>query len=106
MSYGAVARIKVELVEANHSTKFSKTRNLNFPEKGFSARGIVVTRLLDWLLNSKICAPGKLIAHGFNFDLKKYNTEQEVEVVELQNGVYLRRKDFVASEKKQEVKSK
>ena len=104
MSYGAVARIKVELVEASHSSKFSKTRNLTFPETGFAARGIVVTRLLDWLLNCKICAPGKLMAHGFNFDLKKYNTEQEIEAVELPKGFYLRRKDFVAGENKKEVK--
>lgn len=100
---GRMAKLVIELTEKSPSDTIAyPAKKFVFPKEGFAGRGIIVTKLLDWLLNHNITNPGKLIAHGFTYDIKRNGAEQKIEVVGLESGVFLRRKDYVSN--KTEVK--
>lgn len=95
---GRMAKLTVELVQQSHSDTISyPAKKFVFPKQGFAARGIIVTKLLDWLLNHNMTTPGKLMVHGFIYDIKKNGAENKIEVVSLHDGVFLRKKDYVAN---------
>ncbi len=97
---GRMAKLTLELSEQSRSDTINyPPKKFVFPREGFAARGIVVTKLLDWLLNHNMTNPGKLIVHGFTYDIKKNGAENKIEVVSLDNGVFLRKKDYVANSK-------
>jgi len=95
-----MAKLTVELVEQSRSDTINyPAKKFVFPSEGFAARGIIVSKLLDWLLNHNITNPGKLIVHGFSYDIKRNGGEKRIEVVSLDNGVFLRKKDYIAKNK-------
>lgn len=97
---GRMAKLTVELIQQSRSDTINyPAKKFVFPKQGFAARGIIVTKLLDWLLNHNLTNPGKLIVHGFTYDIKKNGAEKRIEVVSLHNGVFLRKKDYVSTKK-------
>ncbi len=95
-----MAKLTIELSEQSRSDSINyPPKKFVFPENGFAARGIIVTKLLDWLLNHNITNPGKLIVHGFTHDIKKNGAEKRIEVIGLDNGVFLRKKDYISAKK-------
>ncbi len=94
MSSGRMAKIHLEIYEASPSDKLSPKKSIHFPKKGFAGRGIVVTQLLNWLLNNNFTFPGKLIVHGLSYDVKRFGRGKGIEVINLGNNVYVNRKDY------------
>ncbi len=97
---GRMAKLTIELSEQSKSdTVVFPAKRFVFPETGFAARGIIVTKLLDWLLNHNMTTPGKLLVHGFTYDIKRNGGEKRIEVVGLEEGVFLRKKDYISTKK-------
>ncbi len=102
MSSGRQAKLKLELVETSNSSKMTTKKTFSFPKEGFAGRGVVVSRLLDWLLNHNLTYPGKMIVHGFTYDVKRFDSKKRIKVIKLGNNLFLRKSDYV--EKQGEVK--
>lgn len=94
MSSGRKAKIVLQIYEMSPSDKLVPKKTIHFPQKSYAARGVVVTQLLNWLLNNNFTFPGKLIVHGLSYDVKRFGKGKQIEVINLGNNVYVNRKDY------------
>ncbi len=72
MISGRKAKIILQVFEVSPSDKMIPKKEFLFPEKGYARKGVVASNLLDWLLHNNFCTPGKLMAHGFFYDINRF----------------------------------